>query len=89
MVVGSGTDAAKIILQDYAGFDEKPMIFSNISGGAGERYKLIEPEEYKRQLAIQPGAGDSNFKMLNFMEREIIPIIRRNYYSIEAQTEKY
>ena len=84
----SGSDCVRIILQDYAAFDEKPMIVSNVSG-ARERYKLIGPSELQSALIVQPSAGEFELlDALNFMERgDYSDAVRRITTAIEAQTE--
>jgi hypothetical protein len=87
--VVSGTDFVRIVLQDYAAWDEKPMIVDNVSGGKKERYKLIDPSDLQAALAIQPSAGEFELlDALNFMERgDYSDAVRRITTAIEAQTE--
>jgi hypothetical protein len=84
--VKSGTDSIRIVLQDYATWDEKPVI---VSGGTKERYKLIEPSELQTALTVQPSAGEFELlDALNFMERgDYSDAVRRITTAIEAQTE--
>lgn len=84
-----GTDCVRIILQDYAAFDAKPMIANKSSGGAEERYKLIDPSELQSALTFQPSAGEFELlDALNFMERgDYSGAVRRITTAIEAQTE--
>lgn len=88
--IGRGSDAVRVILQDYSAFDEKPMIVSTVSGGSSERYKLIDPKELQDAMAIQPSAGEFELQdALNFMERgDYSDAIRRITTAVEAQTEE-
>ena len=77
----------RIVLQEYAAFDEKPVIVSN--SGAGEKCKLIEPSELQTALTVQPSAGEFELlDALNFMERgDYSGAVRRITTAIEVQTE--
>lgn len=72
----TGADFVRIVLQDYAAFDKKPMI-------------LIEPSELQTALTVQPSAGEFELlDALNFMERgDYSDAVRRITTAIEAQTE--
>jgi len=87
--VVSGTSFVRIVLQDYATWDEKPVIVSNVSGGVRERFKLITPSELETALAVQPSAGEFELlDALNFVERgDYSDAVRRITTAIEAQTE--
>jgi hypothetical protein len=87
--VKSGADSVRIALQEYATWDEKPVIVSNVSGGARERFTLITPPELETALAVQPSAGEFELlDALNFMERgDYSDAVRRITTAIEAQTE--
>ena len=84
-----GTHSVRIILQDYATWDQKPRIVSGVSGGRKERYKLIDPSELQAALGLRPSAGELELlDALNFMERgDYSEAVRRIVTAIEAQTE--
>ena len=86
--VVSGTDCVRIVLQDYAAFDEKPVIVRDGSR-VGERYKLIDPSELQTALSAQPSAGELEMlDALNFMERvDYSGAVQRITTAIETQTE--
>lgn len=87
--VTSGAGSVRIILQEYATWDVKPLIVSKPSGGVKEQYKLVEPSELQNAFTLQPSAGEFELlDALNFMERGDYPdAVRRIYTAIEAQTE--
>jgi len=87
--VKSGTDAVRIILQDYAAWDEKPLMGSGPSGDTKERCKLIDPPELQAALTYKPSGGELELlDALNFMERgDYSDAVRRITTAIEAQLE--
>jgi hypothetical protein len=84
-----GTHSVRIILQDYATWDEKPVIVRGASGRAKERYRLIDPSDLQTALTVKPSAGELELlDALNFMERgDYSEAVRRITTAIEAQTE--
>ena len=85
--VCSGGGFVRIVLQEYAEWDHKPVITN--SSGAVEEYKLIEPPELQTALTAQPSTGEFELlDALNFMERgDYSDAVRRITTAIEAQTE--
>jgi hypothetical protein len=85
--VCSGGEYVRIVLQEYAEWDRKPVITN--SSGAHEQYKLIEPSELQAALTAQPSEGEFELlDALNFMERgDYSDAVRRITTAIEAQTE--
>jgi hypothetical protein len=86
--VGSGTDCDRIVLQDYAAFDERPIIV-NMADGIRERYKLIDETSLQSAMNAEQSAGEYELlDALNFMERgDYSDAVRRIATAIEAQTE--
>jgi hypothetical protein len=84
-----GARSVRIVLLDYMAWDDKPWIVTRPSGGAEERYKLIEPSELQAALTFQATAGEFDLMdALNLMERgDYSGAVRRITTAIEAQTE--
>jgi hypothetical protein len=84
--VKSEINTVRIVLEDYLNWDQKPAIDT---GGAKERYKLIEPSELQAALTFQPTAGEFDLMdALNLMERgDYSGAVRRITTAIEVQTE--
>ncbi len=87
--MGSGGDALKIVLQDYRAWDEKPVMYSNITDTKGEPYNLIDVAELQSAMGIEPSAGEYELlDALNFMERgDYSDAVRRIATAIEVQLE--
>jgi hypothetical protein len=85
--VCQGRDYIRIVLQEYAEWDQKPVMTN--SSGASEACKLIEPSQLKAALSTHPSEGEFELlDALNFMERgDYSDAVRRITTAIEAQTE--
>jgi hypothetical protein len=87
--IGYGEDALRIVLLDYAAWDEKPVIYSSMTDSKGERYELIDAAKLQSAVNIKPSAGE--YELLdasNFMERgDYSGAVRRITTAIEAQLE--
>ena len=85
--VCQGRDYVRIVLHEYAEWDQKPVITNN--SGASQQHKLIEPSELKAALTVKPSEGEFELlDALNFMERgDYSDAVRRITTAIEAQTE--
>jgi len=87
--VGWGEDALRIVLQDYRAWDEKPVMYSNMTASKGERYKLIDAAELQSAMSAEASAGEYELlDALNFIERgDYSGAVRRITTAIEAQLE--
>jgi tetratricopeptide (TPR) repeat protein len=88
--VGSEVGIARVILQNYAAWDEKPAMYKTITAsGPNERYELIKAHELQSALSLEPSAGE--YELLdasNFMERgDYSGAVRRITTAIEVQLE--
>lgn len=86
-LVDPGTGSVRIILLDYAAWDEKPVL--HIGSSSRERYKLIEAAELQSAMGAEPSAGEFELlDSLNLMERgDYSGAIRRITTAIEAQLQ--
>jgi len=87
--IGSGSDALRMVLQDYRAWDEKPGMYSNMTASKGERYKLIDAVKLQSAMNIEPSAGEYELlDALNFMKRgDYSDAVRRITTAIEVQLE--
>jgi predicted house-cleaning noncanonical NTP pyrophosphatase (MazG superfamily) len=85
--VGSEVGAVRVVLLNYAAWDEKPVIYT--ASGSRERYKLIDDNELQAAMSAEPSAGEYELlDALNLMERgDYSGAVRRITTAIEAQTE--
>ena len=86
--VGS-PDGATVILEDYAAFDFKPVIFTSSDNKKGDTLKHIEPKDLQFSISDSPSAGELELiDALNLMERgDYSGAVRRITTAIEAQLE--
>jgi len=86
-LVGSEVGAVRVVLLNYAAWDEKPIIYT--TGGSCERYKLIDETELQSAMSAEPNSGEYELlDALNFMERgDYSGAVRRATTAIEAQLE--
>jgi hypothetical protein len=87
--IGSGGDALRIVLQDYRAWDEKPVMYDNMTAGTGERYKLIDAAHLQSAVSAEASAGEYELlDALNFMKRgDYSGAVRRITTAIEARLE--
>jgi len=78
----------RIVLLDYAQWDQKPQIHNNVTDPP-ETYTLIEPSALQSAMTLEPSAGEFELlDALNFMERgDHTGAIRRITTAIEAQLQ--
>lgn len=86
-LVGSEVGAVRVVLLNYAAWDEKPIIYT--VGGSRKRYKLIDESELQSAIITEPSSVEYELlDALNFMERgDYSGAVRKATTAIEAQLE--